>query len=61
MMSKGHQYAGKKIHVESGHNDNLAACGAPMAGQNGYAFTRRFVTCDKCKKTKQYKLVPHKL
>ena len=60
-MSKGHPYAGKKIHVESGRNDNLSACGAPMAGQNGYAFTRQFVTCDKCKKTKQYKLVPHKL
>lgn len=38
-MSKGHPYAGKKIHVESGRNDNLAACGAPMSGQNGYAFT----------------------
>lgn len=31
-MSKGHPYAGKKIHVESGNNDNLAACGATMAG-----------------------------
>lgn len=60
-MSKGHPYAGRKIHVESGFGDGIAACGAPMAGQDGWAFTRKFVTCKKCKKTSQYKLLRHKI